>query len=367
MFGELNWKSFMEACGGKVDVAAKRLEKYLGLPENDPMRLSVDDKGLSIRGLHEAVDPTQFATLVGVLLSKKIMDAYEAAPKILDQLVTPFTSTLETDRIPGAYVKGTLDTLRPGEPYPHTGDIGEKYVTVTGEKRGEILDITEEAVTFDQTGLVMLRAAQFGERAAMDREQRGLYTILDLTVSGTNYYAWYPSGTRSALWANAGGAGHAHEYDNLVVDTLEDWTDINAADNLLGLMKDDNGDAINVVPKILLVPRALQTTGRRIINNTVLPGAANVEQNPWANAVTVLSTSLIDGCGDGNAATMWYWGDFKKQFVEKVVYALQVLSRTDKNNEDSWGRDIVASYKVRHFTQVGAVDYRYVVKSTGAG
>jgi hypothetical protein len=296
------------------------------------------------------------------------MDSYEAYPKVLDKLVTQFDSKLQTDKIPGTYVEGTMEDVEAGAPYNHTGDIKDKYVQITGKKRGMILDVTEEAVMFDQTGMVMLQAERFGELAAIDRETRGIYTIMDISVGGKNYYAWYPSGTRTAIWANAGGKGSAHEYDNLIVDVLTDYTDLNSANTLLGLMKDDNGHNITLPATTLLVPRTLQMTATRLIKNTVMPGGANEERNPFADAVEVVHSPIIDGSGDGNATTMWFWGNFKRQFLNKVIYPMQVLRRKFSDNHDpAFERDILAQYKVREYSQVGAQDYRYVIKSTGAG
>ena len=45
------------------------------------------------------------------------------------------------------------------------------------------------------------------------------------------------------------------------------------------------------------------------------------------------------------------------------VYPMQVLRDTSQ----MFDKDIITRFKVREYSQVGAVDYRFVVKSTGAG
>lgn len=307
----------------------------------------------------EAVTASQFNTIVGTLLSKVVMDAYEPYTKIVDELVTKFTSVLETDKIPGTYLTGDLDDVHEHGEYPHLADIAEKYVEIGHQKRGLILDITDEAVRFDRTNTIMDRANQMGERMGRDREERIMSVIQDIT----GFKAWYPSGTETDLYQNAQGAGDAHEYDNLVADVLSDYTDVNALYLLLRLMKDDNGDNIRIVPKTLLVPVTLEITAIRIINNEVLAGGTNNERNPMANKFKILSHPLLDD----QSTTAWYLGDFKKNFREKVIIPPQVLTRRmGDNNEDAWRKDIVASVKVRYDSKVGAVDYRYVGKSTGA-
>ena len=131
-------------------------------------------------------------------------------------------------------------------------------------------------------------------------------------------------------------------------------------------MKDDAGDPITIRPKILLVPRALGPTALRAINNQMMPNtsASTVgfnEENPYYKAFKVLVSSYIDAVSNND----WYLGDFKRQFVEKVVFPLQVLTRTDEQNDLAWERDLVAQYKVRRASKFGATDYRFVVKSTG--
>lgn len=376
----LNIKRFIETCGS-AEGAATELRTILEDEKDGPIimnefslrecaeqlkRPGFETATLRHGHVSEAVQVSQFSIIVGELISKKVMDSYEAYPKILDKLVAPFPSKLQTDKIPGTYVSGTMEDILPGQNYPHSGDIKDKYVQIDGKKRGMILDISEEAVMFDQTGTILYQAGKFGELAAIDREKRGLYTIMDISVGGVNFYCWYPSGTRTAIWANAGGAGDAHEYDNLVVDVLADYTDLDAANLLLGTMRDENGNNILVPATQLLVPRTLQTTATRLIKNSFLPGAYNNERNPYADAVEVLHSPIIDGCGDTYAATNWWWGDFKRQFVNKVVYPLQTLRRRMSDNHDpAFEQDILAQYKVREYSQVGAVDYRYVVKSIG--
>lgn len=353
--------SFIEACGGNVNVAAKKLTDFLNKPENDPMKLRTSD--FSIKEMYEAVDVTQFPILTSTLISKQVMDGYNAEPKILDQLVTPFTSSQETDKIPGAFVKGDLFEVKPGAPYDHTGDMEEKYATIQGQKRGAILDITEEAVKFDQTGLIMLRASQFGQRAAADREKRGIYTIFDYT----GYRAYRPFGIVSDLYANAANDSY-HAYDNLTDQALADYSDIDAALALFGTMKDDNGEPISVNPNILLVPKLKETIANRIIGSSILIGGSTGENNIFQGKFKVLSSAYVDAVATLLSATgTWILGDFKRQYLEKIVIPLEVQTRSKNDgNEDGWERDIVASYKVRHYTQVGAIDYRYCVKSTGA-
>lgn len=318
--------------------------------------------------LEESVDVSQFPTLTATLVEKKVIQSFKNFPGIGDQLVTPFPSTLEVSKIPGADLTSNMRDIEPGMPYHHDADITEKWVQIEGKKRGDILDITEEAILHDQTGLILREAGRFGQQAAIDREKKIIYTIQDATVNNVNYYAFYPSGTRVALYS--GTVAGTHPYSNLIDHALQHWTDLDHAKTQFTTMRDVQGEPIWVEPKILLVPKALETVAKRLINNTLLPAArvgqtvvgdSQMEANPFAKSYTILSSPYLDIV----STAYWYLGDFKQQFLEKVVYPLQVLTRRDRLNDAAWERDIVAQYKVRYWEQPGAVDYKYVVKSRG--
>ena len=385
---QLNVKNLIRDCGNNADIAAQKIETWLSLPKNDPKHLKPEDFSIYQIAeackkkeyadqvlftmpedmLSEAVQVSQFSTITGTLLSKKMKDAWDNQPGIVDDLYTPFPSNLQTDTIPQVWLESNIAEVKPGMPYPHSADAAEDYVTVGHEKRGEILDITEEAIRFDQTGLLMKRAEAFGMQAKLDREKRGVYTFMDITVNGVNYYAYYYKGTREAVWADADTTTNGHYYDNKITDVLTDYTDIAAAEKLLNLMGDNNQDPIVVTPTTLVVPVTLKTKAWRLINNEFLPGGTNEERNPYANNFKVLSSPLIDNSGDTNATTNWWLGEFKKMFVEKIVIPLEIKRRTKTtDNEEAWNSDIVASYKIRYDSKFAAVDYRYGVKSTGGG
>jgi hypothetical protein len=369
----LNIQKLYEACKQAMGPKAAlcHLQEQIGalMIADDGKKPEIQPEDFSMKELwefcelNEDVGVTQFPILTGLLISKKMMDTYEAEKTIGDQLVTKFPSKLLIDRVTGAFVKGNLGDIEAGMPYEHTGDIDEKYVQIVGKKRGAILDVTWEAVNFDQTGQVLREAGKFGTRMAVDKEGRILNWIQD--IAGSRCY--YPTNTQTNLYQAAGAARHT--YGNLINDALQNWQDIGAAYNALALMKDDNGDPILIDPKILLVPKALETVARRLINNTLLPatrtragvGDSPNEANPWSGRFTVLSSPYLDA----QSSVIWFLGDFVKQFLYKECIAPEVLTRKDDKNDAAWERDILASYKLRYHGIVGAVDYRYVCKSSG--
>ena len=377
-------KKLIEACGGGMDGTMKAkafIEEALNAPVEDSKHREPDQFSLAelweavvgprittltIEGptsLVEDVNVHQFTILAKTLISKQVMKAFDDIALVGDKLVDPFTSRLLSDKVPGGYVSGFLEDIEPGMPYPHPGDIHEKYVQIDGKKRGAILDVTWEAILFDQTGIVMREANRFGRQAAIDREKQIIQRIQDLA----NFRSYYPTNTQTNLYQAAGAARHT--YGNLINNALQNWTDIDTAFQALGAMRDDNGDPILITPTILLVPRAKVTIANRLIKNVLMPairtgtGVADSpnEANPFANMFEVVSSAYLDL----QSSVEWYLGNFKAQFLNKVVMPLQVLSRFDEKNDAMWERDIKVQFKVRYYERVGAVDYRFVVKSAG--
>lgn len=337
----------------------KIMDDLMMVKGDEKPRMRPED--FSIKEIHEAVHPTAFPLVTGKLLSKKMMDAYIAAPTIGDKLVETFTSKLEIDRIPGFSTGGAIEQVEPGGPYQHTGVIEEKWVQVVGKKYGKILDITEETLMFDQTGQIIRRAGMIGRDAAVYREKMIMNTIQDIT----NYEAWYvgnaagTSATQTTLYSTSTTA--PHRTSNQITNALVNHTDINAAVLLLGLMQDEKGDPIVAGPKILLVPLALDMVANSIYKSTVIIGGANAQPNPFAGRFGVLSSPYLDA----QQSAYWYLGDFKNQFVWKEVIPLQVLTRRDDKNDMAWEHDVKAQFKIRFYGDCKATDYCYVVRSLG--
>jgi len=353
--------------GGKTEnerttVLCKKIDDLLNAKPNEKPKMVPED--FSIQEIFQAVHPTAFPLVTGKLIAKKMLDAYQLADTIGDQLVEKMPSNMMVDRIPGFKVGGAINAVGPGGPYQHTGYIEEKWVQVVGQKYGKILDITWEIIKFDQTGSILRIAGQIGLGAAMYRERMILNHIQDIT----GYKSWHTGdadadgATDVDLYSTSTTA--PHRTSNQITNALVNHEDINAAVLLFGLLVDDSEqeEPIVVSPKILLVPVALEMRANMIYKSTVLLGAANAQPNPYAGKFKPLSSPFLDA----QSSIVWYLGDFKRQFIWKEVIPLQVLTRMDEKNDIAWERDVKAQYKIRFYGDCAATDYCYVVKSTGA-
>lgn len=342
---------------GIAEIGLRRLyEGFLG------HEMGFDDRNIKFLtedAISGDVRLSAFSNIVGVLLGNEIIKAYDSFPKIGDQLVTEYNTRLKDERLPGfTAVKEEVDQVKEGEEYPSVG-FGEKYIT-TGEaiKRGEIISVTEEAIYYDQTGMLQEFCREIGKRIAERKEKTILRAVLGVDT------CYHPNGVPTALY---GGAPYL-----VASNALVDWTDLeNAEVTGLGAMTDEAGVPIGSTPmRQLLVPLALNRTARRIINATEIihgdfDNAASVKTmsaNPYGGEnIQVLTSALMHGIvGD---STTWFCGDFKQQFRWKNVWPIQAIP-APVNNLKEFTADIKFAYKVRYLGNVFARDNKYVVKCT---
>ena len=304
----------------------------------------------------EAVQTSQFPTLMGSLLSKKVMKAYEGAKRVSDELVEQFTSDQQTDKIPNIRAKSNIKEVKEGMPYNETGCMDENFAQIDYKKYGEIMLIPEEDVKFDRTGLIMRGIKEYGDLIKDYREELIMKTIQDLT----GYEAWYPANSQTALYSTS--TTLPHKCSNKITNILSDHTDLDAAKLLLAKMTDDGGNRkIAVHPKVLLVPLALETIAEQLMGNKVMVGVANEQRNPYYNKYKIASSAYLDD----NSALYWYLGDFKRQYMWKTTFPLQVVNITGSKSYELAKRDIAAAYKIRFAGQCRAIDHRFVVASDG--
>lgn len=304
--------------------------------------------------IQEAIDSSMFPTVTGMLIAKKVIDAYSAPRFVGDRLVTVMPSKLKVETIAGfSNVQSPKEVLE-GADYEESS-MGEKFVTTASTKIGRILSITEEAIFFDQTGQLLMRAQRLGETIAQHKEK----TILDC-VTGVNAGVYRPNGVATTLYS--AGNKNLHSANPLV-----DWTSIQTVLSTHALnMKDDRqgeaGEPIVWMPDVLLTPVALSGIAGRISSATeVRSGSVASEQaiwrNPFLNKFEPVSSAYLDA----QAVGTWYLGEFARQFIWQEIFPLQTFQQR-ADSEMAFQRDVVARFKVRYFGGCNALDHRLVMK-----
>jgi hypothetical protein len=276
--------------------------------------------GVSLLEAGEAVDLTAFLNVTGQVIYSKILEAYTQEAFVVSKLVITIPTRMDGEKIPGiGPIKDGVADVAPGMPYPHVG-FGEDYIeTPSTMKHGLIVAVTREAIFFDRTNLVLSRAAEVGEVLGLNKEKR----LADLVIGATNNYKW--KGTAyNTYYTSAGGGPWVNE---LAGNELIDWTDVDAAEQLMADVLDPNtGEPVLVQPSAILVMPAYRHAAARVINAAEIHYTASGQptttysRNPLASyrvadSRLVYRRIVASGVAADAAKKWWFVGDFQRAFA----------------------------------------------------
>ena len=289
-----------------------------------------------LEGANAAVQPSAFQNIsafnatVGGLIEAKVLEQYRRPVFIADRVARTIPTRQRSERLPAtSRIGDRAETMQPGQPHPRA-QFGERYVTTPEtQKRGLAIDITKEAVYFDLTNEMLLRAESIGYELGLRKEKLVLDTVLGLSNSYSYQGSTYNTYLTSGNWVN--------DHTNPLVD----WTDIDAALQLFSAMTDqESGERVVVSPTQLLVMPYKELTAAMVLNSVMLEtrtaSAAEVRHaaNPLAGKYELLCSPIAyqrltdadGGALDASAAReYWYFGELHRAFGYMENWAMQVV------------------------------------------
>jgi len=138
-------------------------------------------------------------------------------------------------------------------------------------------------------------------------------------------------------------------------------TSLSAARAAMGTQKD--GDAtLNVAPKYLLVPAALEASANQLINSTVDPTAS---KGHATNPVAGMAEVIADGRLDAASATAWYLAADPNGYDTIEVAYLDGMESPYLEEQNVWTSDGV-EMKVRVDAGVAPLASQTLYKNAGA-
>lgn len=318
--------------------------------------------------LYEAVDSSAFKNISQQVIYTGIMESYNKPTFVGDRLVTNRPTRYNGEKLRGiTNIGDDAQVVLEGQDYPRAGVSEDWAETPQTTKRGLIVEVTKEAVFFDETGQLLQKCSDVGYAIGLGKEKR----IIDMVVGVTNNYKWkgtaYDTYQTSTPWVNVNAS-----------NGLENWTDIDDALALYaGLTDPSTGEPIDIVPNQLLCTRSVSVTARYILN------ATQVKVDPNANAGTaqyqlyvpnnvmvpgqyeVITTPLIDAryTAGSVTSTTWFFGEFKRAFSYMENWPLTVV-QMPANSYVEWSKDIVAGWKASERGVVAVTNPRYTMKNT---
>ncbi len=321
---------------------------------------------VSVLEAGDGVDVTALLNITGQVVYSKIMEAYNQEAFVVSKLVETIPTRLDGEKIPGiARVADTVDEVGPGMPYPHLG-FGEDYIeTPSTTKRGFIVPVTKEAIFFDRTHLILSRAAEVGEVLGLNKEKR----LLDLVIGAVNNYNWkgtsYDTYQTSGAWINS-----------LASNELVDWTNVDAAEQLLADILDPNtGEPVLVRGTTVLVMPAYRHAAHRVFDAVQIQftatdaETATVAPNPLTgyrvqDSRLAYRRIMASGVSAADAKKWWFLGDFRRAFAYMENWPITV-TQAPLGSEAEFNNDVVLRFKASERGAAAVLNPRYVVKCTG--
>ncbi|EFM8157674.1 Clp protease ClpP [Escherichia coli] len=235
----------------------------------------------------------------------------------------------------------TLNKVPEGAEYKYitTSDRGEPIALAT---YGNIFTITRQAIINDDLDRLSTVPMAMGRAAA-----RTVGNLVNLVLTGNGKLS--------------DGVALFDKKHNNLIDLGMTTPGLSAARHAMRTQKDKNGEVLNIAPKFLLVPAALEDRALQMINSTAPFGADKNSGifNPYHKLLDI----IVDPRLDDVSVNQWYMLSAQGTDTIEVAY----LDGNDEpylEQQEGFIVDGVA-WKVRIDAGVAALDYRGMLKSSG--
>lgn len=169
--------------------------------------------------------------------------------------------------------------------------------------------------------------------------------------------------TANAALADTVALFHA-SHSNLGTAGAISVTTLGEARKLMRVQEGPKGNKLNLSPKFLLVPAALETLADQFTSANYV-AAVQTTINPFANNGRTPLVPVVEARLDDSSATAWYVAaDNSRIDTVEVCFLMDEPEPVLKQETDFDTDDI--KFAVRHTTAAKAIDYRGLVKNAGA-
>jgi hypothetical protein len=231
-----------------------------------------------------------FLGSVSGLLEARLLAAYQTPEFIADRIFQVIPTKVRQSKLIGTGRIGDASRRRnPGDPHARA-QFEERHITTPETQQDALaVDVTFEAVFFDQTNSVLEQASSVGRELGL-RKEKECFDVFSGHVNPYNYRGVaYNTYLTSGNWIN--------DQSN----PLADWTDLNAARSLFSRMTDqETGERILTTPNALVVSPNQVETANYIMNATAIElrtnSAANVAHanSRESGRYEILSSPVLD-------------------------------------------------------------------------
>jgi ATP-dependent protease ClpP protease subunit len=310
----------------------------------------INTRGLTAREVASKVFATHSTSDFPYLLSntagKALLRGYDNFPRTWDRwcAVRPVSDFKQVSNIQlGTF--SSLATIPEGSEYT-AGTIGEARETNQARTKGKKIAFTRQMLVNDDLGAFVGFSQKMGTAAART-VNADAYSVLNTNAALSDSVALF-----HASHSNLAGSGGA-------IGT----TTISAAKAAMRKQRDSNANEyLNIMPKYLLVPVAIEDTALEFMTSTTKPTAtASGVSNIHRNSMDVISDPTLDA----TSATAWYTVA-DPSIVELVQAVFLDGVQTPFIDEQVNFQTDALEMKVRLDYGFAAVDYRAGYKNAGA-
>jgi hypothetical protein len=319
----------------------------------------------------EAINTGDFSQIIGQINYGTVQRQLELPALIGNQLCTEVPAeTQGQEQIPGvAMLTDQAQEVGEGEDYPKITTSAHTITAPKKVKTGFMIEVTEEVIAEEKTGLLMEQMSRGGEVMGINEERDTLATVLGITTS----FIWN-EGAPQATYADS---HTGFTLDNLIAsNALVDYTDIAVVEAAFDAVVDPaTGEPVSINGSMQLVyPKALKPYAMHLKNTTEYRQGSidattpmKIFGNPlggeFFNDYDLLTNQYVKETTSSDST--WFAGDFKRAFQRRVIWPTQVFVEDQNSSTARFERDIITRIKVRRKSAMAVVAPWFVIKCTG--
>lgn len=346
--------------GVTLDKPAPGAREYRGASLVDIARECLQAAGVRVSGMGKAAiarevlsgraaQTSDFPEILGAAVGKILLRSYEEAPATFEMWTKAADAADFKDmhRVRLSEAPDLIEIPEKGDyKYSEFDESGETYRI---SKYGRLWAVTREAIINDDTNAFAAVPIAFS-RAAKRLVNQMVYLVLltnGAMSDGQNLFS----------------AAHGNLVD-IGDGAVPGITTMSAARLAMRSQTGLNGAVLNLAPKFLIVPAALETTADIVLNSVGFPedDSHSGVYNPFRGRLQLITESFLDASGDD---TGWYVAaDPAAADTIEVAY-LNGQRNPYLETQNGWNVDGV-EFKCRHEFGVKAIDWRGLYRNHGA-
>ena len=325
--------------------------RFAGLRLIDFARSSVEARGIKTEGMYPMaiaerafMATSDLPVILSNVANKSLRTAYEAAPRTFTNWARRTTAP-DFKTINRIFMSDApkLEKVTENGEFKR-GVVSEGQETYQLATVGKVIGLTRQAIVNDDMSAFTRIPAMFATAAA-NYESDIVYAIL----------------TANAALADGSALFHAANHANLTsTGTVIDITSLGVARKLMRLQKTPQSVVMNLSPRYLIVPAALETLAWQFTNPPIFPTQPS-SANPFLGELV----TVVEGRLDAASATAWYLAADPMQ-IDTIEYCY-LEGNEGVYIETRQGFDVDGmEIKARLDFAAKAIDYRGLYKNVGS-